>query len=106
MTLKTDIEQWFGGTTKWPGDIEGDIDNVTLVYDEIVDTGRWSIIHEAVFIRKEVHTVNPTITYLTEHVGVTYCEPATEMQDWGDEGPPDIYEVEPYEETIVKYKRK
>jgi hypothetical protein len=105
MTLLQEITDWFAGTTKWPGGLEDDIDNITLVEDKIVDTGRWSVIHDAVYVRKLVHTVEPEITYLDEYVGVRYREPATEMQDWGDEGPPDIYALEPYEETVIKFRR-
>lgn len=105
MTLLEDITQWFGGTTKWPGSLDNEVPNCTLVEDEIVDTGRWSIIHDAVYVRKLVHTVEPEITYLDEYVNVRYKEPATESQDWGDEGAPDIWPVEAYEETVTKFRK-
>ena len=104
MGLKTDIENWFDGTTRWPGDLPEEVDCV-LLEDEIVDTGRWSVIHEAVYLRKSIVGRNP-LTFSDEYVRVTYREPATEYQDWGDEGEPDIEEVEPVEITITKFRVK
>lgn len=37
-----------------------------------------------------------------EYVAVSDVRPATEMQDWGDYGEPEIYAVKPRVETIVK----
>lgn len=37
-----------------------------------------------------------------EYVAVEDVRPATEMQDWGDYGEPEIYVVKPRTETIVK----
>lgn len=101
MSLKSDIEDWFDGTTKWPGDLHYDVDCV-LLSDEIVDTGRWSVTHDAVYHRKTLVGREP-LTFSDEYVRVRYKEPATEMQGWGDEGPPDIVEVEPVEVSITKF---
>lgn len=105
MSLKSDIVGFFGGENKWPGGIESDVDNVTLVSDEIVDHGRWSVIHEAVYLRKEVDTVDP-LTFRTEYVRVTYQEPATEEQEWDGFNVPDIEEVVPVEYTAVRFETK
>lgn len=104
MSLKEDIVAWFDGTTKWPGDLTEDVDCV-LLDDEIVDTSRWAVIHEAVYLRKTIAGREP-LTFSDEYVRVTYKEPATEYQDWGDEGEPDIVEVVPVEVTITKFEVK
>lgn len=104
MSLKQDIIDWFGGTTKWPGDLDEEVGAV-LINDEIVDTSRWSVVHEAVYLRKTVSTNSP-LTFSDEYVRVTYREPATEYQDWGDEGAPDVVEVKPVEVTITKFEVK
>lgn len=108
MTLKQDIKDWFDGTTKWPGDLAGDGDDqvdCVLVSDEIIDTSRWAVIHEAVYLRKTIAGREP-LTFSDEYVRVRYKEPATEYQDWGDEGEPDIEEVVPVEVTITKFEVK
>lgn len=106
MSLKEDIKNWFGGTTKWPGDLDapGEVDCV-LLSDEIIDTSRWAVIHEAVYLRKTIAAREP-LTFSDEYVRVRYKEPATEYQDWGDEGEPDIEEVVPVEVTITKFEVK
>lgn len=103
MSLKTDIENWFGGENKWPGDLADEVDCVEIG-DEIVDTGRWSTIHEAVFLRKTVSTVDP-LTFTEEYVMVTYHEPATELQEWDGFGAPDVAEVKPVEITVTSWER-
>ena len=108
MSLKEDIKNWFGGTTRWPGDLSGDDEDqvdCVLVSDEIVDTSRWSVGHEAVYHRKTIASREP-LTFSDEYVRVTYQEPATEYQDWGDEGPPDVEEVVPVEVTTIRFETK
>lgn len=106
MSLKEDIVKWFDGTTKWPGDLEDEVDCV-LLDDEIIDTSRWAVIHEAVYLRKTVaNRMCDELTFTDEYVRVRYKEPATEYQDWGDEGPPEIEEVVPVEVTITKFEVK
>lgn len=108
MSLKEDIKNWFGDTTKWPGDLAGDDEgqvDCVLVSDEIIDTSRWAIIHEAVYLRKTIAGREP-LTFSDEYVRVRYKEPATEYQDWGDEGEPDVEEVVPVEVTITKFEVK
>lgn len=104
MSLKEDIKAWFGDTTKWPGDLAGDLE-CAFVEDEIVDTSRWAVVHEAVYLRKTIESYDP-LTFSDEYVRVTYKEPATESQDWGGEGPPDVEEVVPVEVTTVIFKTK
>ena len=104
MSLKEDIVKWFDGTTKWPGDLEDEVDCV-LLGDEIVDHSRWAVIHEAVYLRKTIAGREP-LTFSDEYVRVRYKEPATEYQDWGDEGEPDVEEVVPVEVTITKFEVK
>lgn len=62
------------------------------VEDEIVDTTRWFIIHEAVWADDSHYAI------------VSYSEPATEYQDADDE-PVDVYAAEPYTETVIKYRK-
>ena len=104
MSLKEDIVKWFDGGNRWPGDLPYEVDCVP-VGDEIVDTGRWSNIHEAVFLRKTIAGRDP-LTFSDEYVRVTYNEPATELQDWDGFGEPDVDEVVPVEVTITKFEVK
>lgn len=104
MSLKEEIVAWFGGTTKWPGDLHDEVDCV-LVDDEIVDTSRWAVIHQAIYQRKTIVGRDP-LTFSDEYVRVTYREPATEYQDWGDEGEPDVEEVVPKEVTVIEFVKK
>lgn len=62
------------------------------VEDEIVDTSRWGIVHQAVYRENYRYWM------------VTYEEPATEMQDWDSYGTT-IYEVESYAVTVTKYRK-
>lgn len=41
-----------------------------------------------------------------ELVGIQDVEPSTEIQGWGDYGNPSIFEVEAYEVTTTKYRKK
>lgn len=104
MSLKEDINKWFGDATRWPGDLTEEVDCV-LLDDAIVDTSRWAVVHEAVYLRKTIAGRNP-LTFSDEYVRVRYKEPATEYQDWGDEGPPVVEEVVPVEVKITKFEVK
>lgn len=107
MSLKEEIKTFLSHSGNIAPEIADEVPNVTLVEDEIVDTTRWAIIHEAVYVRKLVGEINPDLTYLTEYVQVTYAEPATEYQEWDDLADPNaVVEVEPYEETVIKFKKK
>ncbi len=66
-----------------------------VVYDNIVDTSRWSEIHEVVFKYKGS-------IYMT-----SYRTGLTEMQDerpWEGESEVECQEVAPVEETVIVYK--
>lgn len=66
-------------------------DTVTeLVSEEDLDELRWGTSFVNVYQRGD------------EYVAVEDVRPATEMQDWGDYGEPEIYLVKPRTETIVK----
>lgn len=66
-------------------------DTVTeLVSEEDGDTARWGTWFTNVYKRGD------------EYVAVQDVRPATEMQDWGDYGDPEIFPVTPRTETIVK----
>lgn len=74
-----------------------------LVEDEITDTTRWGIVHNAVFQRKTIIRRNP-IEFRDEYVMVEYQEPATEEQDWESFGEPTCFPVEPYEVTTTAWR--
>lgn len=101
MSLKEDIKNWFGDTTKWPGDLTSEV-SCGLVEDKIVDKSRWAITHEAVYLS----VVGTPLNFSEEYVRVRYKAPATEYQDWGDEGPPEIEEVVPVEIKVTKFEVK
>lgn len=105
MSLKTDIEKWFGGVNKWPGDLDapGEVDCVQIG-DKIVDKARWFTLHEAVYLRKTIAGRNP-LTFSDEYVMVSYLAPATEMQDWEDFSAPDVFEVEPVLINITEFRK-
>lgn len=105
MSLLEDLTE-YGKTMRYP-DPQGDGVDCVCVSDEIVDTSRWAVIHHAVYQRKN-HSVDDSgkVTLTDEFVQMVYREPATESQDWGDEGPPSLYEVEPVEVTVTQYRRK
>lgn len=65
---------------------------VEEVYSDVIDQGRWSITKDAVFrIGGEYF------------ISVVWDDPATEMQE-GQDTNCEIYEVEPFEKTIIEYK--
>jgi len=61
-----------------------------LVSEEDLDQGRWGTWFVNVYKRGD------------EFVAVKDCRPATEMQDWGDYGKPEIYPVIARVEVIKK----
>lgn len=62
------------------------------VYSEVLDQNRWSVVKEVVFKIADKY-----------YISVVWNDPATEMQD-GQNTDCEIYEVEPFEETVVKYR--
>lgn len=103
MSLLEDLTE-YGKTMTYPDPIGDGID-CAFVDDYIVDTSRWSIIHEAIYLRKTIVNHNP-LEFEDEYVMMVYREPATESQDWGDEGEPELYHVRPVEETVIRFVRK
>lgn len=61
----------------------------TLVSKKDLDQARWGTWFANVYKRGD------------EYVQVKDCRPATEMQDWGDYGDPEISLVEPHTKTIT-----
>lgn len=59
----------------------------------IDDSPRWGDVIEIVYRRE------------SEYVAVHDIAPATESQDWGDYGPPEIFRVEPVEVTVTEYRK-
>ena len=68
--------------------------NVEEVHFDYLSSERWGMTFIKVYRQGNVY------------VAVEDVEPATEMQDWGDYGDPEIYEVEPYEVITTKYRKK
>jgi len=108
MSLVADLQEWYKSNSYPPDgpelDETYDADEDTWVEKgtdteqvswEVVDTsGRWGNRIEVVYKRGD------------ELVAVYDMEPATEMQDWGDYGAPEIVEVEEIKVTVTKYQRK
>ena len=77
---------------KWVARTDG-VTTRRISYEVIDDSPRWGDVVQAVYQRGD------------ELVAVEDIRPATEMQEWGDYGDPEIYEVKPVEVTITKYER-
>jgi len=89
VSLLSDIQKWYEEEAYPP---DGSFGAVQVAY-EYGDSRRWGQEFTAVYERDG------------EFVAVSDVEPATEMQDWGDYGEPDIYEVRPVEVTVTKYEK-
>ena len=78
----------------WEEECEG----FSVVQTRILDTSRWSVIHEMIFTDGE------------KNYRSSYSVGATEMQDERpyeyDNSEVDVVEVVPVEETIIKYVKK
>lgn len=103
MSLKSDLEEWFKKVGHYE-DPWGNVDCV-LAEDEITDTTRWAIVHEAIYNRKTIANREP-LTFSDEFVRVTYSEPATELQDWDELDEVECVEVEPVEIKKIVYRVK
>lgn len=100
MSLLEDVEEWFDSAEYPPSGREldwvpeGATTSTKMVRREILDDSlRWGNLIRVVYQRGD------------EYVAVEIVEPATEMQDWGDYGDPEIYEVRPVEVTVTKYEK-
>lgn len=69
------------------------VETEQVSYEVIDDSPRWGDVIQAVYKRGD------------ELVAVEDVEPATEMQNWGDYGPPQIYPVRAVEVTVTKYEK-
>ena len=77
--------------------LDGDTEEFKIVKEEIVDTTRWSIVHEIIIQRISDG----------KFFADTYSRGATECQDerpW-EYNPPNFDEVEPVETKIITYVR-
>lgn len=70
-----------------------EIDNVTFVAKQHLGDYRWGTRYEWIFQWADDEVF----------AAVSDVEPATEYQDWGDYGAPDIYPVKAHEVTTIKY---
>lgn len=105
MSLMRDIKNHYEDNTHPPEDLVLDMEylddewvskgtSTEQVSFEVIDTSpRWGNRIQAVYRRGD------------EYVAIEDIEPATEMQDWGDYGDPEIYHCRPVEVTITKYER-
>jgi hypothetical protein len=97
MTLITDDEILNEIKYCLPGEHVDWIPGVSILVleNELVDTGRWSTIHS--FVWQE----NGDKMY-----GILYENPATELQEVEDAELSEVYEVEPVQVVVTKYKKK
>lgn len=86
------LKDWYEDVS-YPADGPELGENVERVAYEIIDSLRWG---DQIQI---VYTDGDTF------VAVEDVAPATEMQDWGDYGEPEIFEVRPVEVTVTKYEK-
>lgn len=89
VSLLTDIEEWYKEESYPPEYADFDAE---LVDDEDLSQARWGTHFRHVYARPNTG----------EFVAVEDVRPATEMQDWGDYGEPEIYEVKPRVVVIEK----
>lgn len=96
-SLLEDVKAWYEDESYPPAGHDLDYGKETttkeVAYEVVDDSPRWGNKVQIVFKRGN------------ELVAVEDVEPATEMQDWGDYGDPDIYEAKPVEVTVIRYER-
>lgn len=90
MSLLEDLKDYYTEEKSPP---EGPEVDAELVHSEYTDSLRWGLAFTNVYKRGD------------EYVAVEDVEPATEMQDWGDYGEPNLVQVYPAQVTITKYRR-
>lgn len=90
MSLIDELKAWYEDESYPP---QNEIDGVKQVSFEYTESHRWGTGFVAVYTDGKAFAA------------VADVKPATEMQDWGDYGEPEIYPVEPYTETIIKYRK-
>jgi hypothetical protein len=85
VSLLDDIREYYEDASYPPDGSEVDAE---LVSEEDNDQARWGTWFTNVYKRED------------EYVAVTDVRPATEMQDWGDYGKPEIKLVTPVVKTV------
>lgn len=92
MTLVELIKDWYASGEAIPPAGYELGDDVSQVSYDTVGERRWGNDVEIVYKRHD------------EYAMVEDVEPATEMQEWGAYGAPEVFAVKPVEETIVVTK--
>lgn len=92
MALKESLENWYA-EEKYPPDGPELGEGVTQVSYGRLGSVRWGEYIQVIY------------TDGNEFWAVRDIEPATEYQSWGDYGTPEIYQVEPFTVTSVKYRK-
>lgn len=87
-TLLERIQDWYKDESFPPDGYAG----FELVSEKTKDILRWGISKTWVFTSDD---------FPGQFVAIDDVEPATEMQDWGDYGDPEIYSVEPREQVVT-----
>lgn len=96
MNKAQEVVQWFAdngdsSTSLW--DFDDLLDSATSVVSrDIVNQGRWTTSYESVYRFSD-----------NSYVEFAWDEGSTEYQDDADANL-EVYEVEPYEETVIKYR--
>lgn len=105
MSLLADIQGWYR-SAHYPPD-GPDLDQ-ELVEDKWVNKGTdteqisWKVLDTSGRWGNQIEVIYQRGNEL---VGVYDMEPATEMQDWGDYGDPEIVPVEAVTVTVTEYKK-
>lgn len=89
MSLIEDIQRWYDDESHPPDPLDLG-DDVDLMSEETLGDLRWGTQFVNVYRKGD------------EFVAVEDVRPATEMQDWGDYGKPEIYPVAPRVEIVER----
>lgn len=92
MSLLEELTKWYEEESYPPDGPELGDDVVQVAYERL-GSRRWG------------EDIQITYHDGKDYVAVRDVEPATEMQDWGDYGKPEIYPVKPVEIKIIKYRK-
>ena len=74
----------------------GDAEDAEIIVNEMIDNSRWSIHYNLIFKKDD------------KYYQTTYSRGATESQDegpWEYEDEVECVEVEPYEKTVIDYRK-
>lgn len=91
MTLVEKLKEWYENETTPPHNM---IEGVEYVTEKALEKKRWGVMTRYIYRDGD------------DYAAVEDVSPATEMQDWGDYGDPEIYEVEAVEVVTTEYVRK